>query len=185
MLSHYNLLSNIRAYGKAIKIRSDDVVVSWLPLYHDMGLIGMWLGSLYHGTPLVLMTPFSFLNRPERWLWAIHHHRATLSGAPNFAYELCVRKIEPALIEGLNLSSWRMAANGAEKVYPRTLEQFADKFAPYGFKRNALFPVYGLAESTVGLILPPVEREFKVDYAGTEVFIEDEPQAVTAERRSL
>ncbi len=92
-----------------------------------MGLIGMWLGSLYYGIPLILLTPFSFLNHPERWLWAIHYHRGTLSGAPNFAYELCVRKIDSVIIEGLDLSSWRMAANGAEKVYPRTLEQFCQK----------------------------------------------------------
>lgn len=185
LLSHFNLLSNIRAYGKAIKVQPTDVAVSWLPLYHDMGLIGMWLGSLYHGIPLVLMTPFSFLNRPERWLWAIHHHRGTLTGAPNFAYELCVRKLDPALIEGLNLSSLRMAANGAEKVYPRTLEQFAEKFAPYGFKRNALFPVYGLAESTVGLVLPPVEREFKIDRVDRKQFEEEKYARPSQEKNAL
>ncbi len=170
LLTHYNLLSNIRAYGKAVKVTPEDVAVSWLPLYHDMGLIGMWLGSLYFGVPLILMTPFSFLNRPERWLWAIHYHRGTLSGAPNFAYELCTRKIEPALLEGLDLGSWRMAVNGAEKIYPRTLEQFATKFARYGFKRHALLPVYGLAESTVGLAIPPVEREFRIDYVDRDQF---------------
>lgn len=171
-LTHHNLLSNIRAYGKGINVQPDDVAVSWLPLYHDMGLIGMWLGSLYFGVPLVLLTPFSFLYHPERWLWAIHHHRGTLSGAPNFAYELCVRKIDPALLEGLDLSSWRMAANGAEKVYPRTLEQFAKKFAPYGFQRKALLPVYGLAESSVGLAIPPLDREFRVDHIDRKIFEE-------------
>src|SRR3990167_9857532 len=109
LLTHANLLANIRAYGRTIKVTPEDVSVSWLPLYHDMGLIGLWLGSLYHGIPLVLMTPFTFLNHPERWLWAIHYHRGTLSGAPNFAYELCTRKIDPAMIEGLDLSSWRVA----------------------------------------------------------------------------
>ena len=122
LLTHSNLLSNIRAYGKAVKITSEDVAVSWLPLYHDMGLIGMWLGSLYYGVPLVLLTPFTFLNHPERWLWAIHYHRGTISAAPNFAYELCAGKIEAGLLEGLDLSSWRVAANGSEKVYPHTLE---------------------------------------------------------------
>lgn len=173
LLSHFNLISNIRAYGKGIKATRDDVAVSWLPLYHDLGLIGMWLGSLYHGIPLVLMTPFSFLNKPERWLWAIHHHRGTVSGAPNFAYDLCIRKIEPHMIEGLDLSSWRLAANGAEKVYARTLEQFAEKFAPYGFNRKALYPVYGLAESTVGLILPEVGEGFHVDYVNRKLFEEE------------
>lgn len=185
LLTHYNLLSNIRAYGKAIRVQADDVAVSWLPLYHDMGLIGMWLGSLYYGIPLVLMTPFSFLNHPERWLWAIHYHRGTLSGAPNFAYELCVRKIDPVLIEGLDLSSWRMAANGAEKVYPRTLEQFADKFAHYGFKRNALLPVYGLAESTVGLAIPPLGREFRIDAVDRKKFEETREAASSTEKNAL
>src|SRR3990167_8049278 len=164
LLTHANLLTNIRAYGHAIQVTSDDISVSWLPLYHDMGLIGLWLGSLYYGIPLILMTPFAFLNHPERWLWAIHYHRCTLSGAPNFAYELCTRKIDPAMIEGLDLSSWRVAANGAEKIYPRTLENFAEKFAAYGLKRKAILPVYGLAESTVCLTISPVEREFRIDY---------------------
>jgi len=185
LLSHYNLLSNIRAYGKAIEVKPTDVAVSWLPLYHDMGLIAMWLGSLYHGIPLVLMTPFSFLNRPERWLWTIHHHRGTLTGAPNFAYELCVRKIEPALIEGLNLSSLRLAANGAEKVYPRTFEQFADKFEAYGLNRKALFPVYGLAESTVGLILPPLNRGMHIDLIDRKQFEEEKFACPSAQDNAL
>lgn len=173
LLSHFNLLSNIRAYGKAVGVRSDDVVVSWLPLYHDFGLIGSWLGSLYYGVPLILMTPFSFLSHPERWLWAIHYHRGTISCAPNFAYELCVRKIDPALLEGLDLSSWRMAANGAEKVYPRTLDAFSEKFAEYGFDKTALTPVYGLAESTVGLTIPPVGRGYLIDKIDRKMFEED------------
>lgn len=173
LLTHHNLLSNIRAYGTAIKATPEDVVVSWLPLYHDMGLIGMWLGSFYFGAPLILMTPFSFLNHPERWLWAMHDHRGTVSGAPNFAYELCVRKIDHGLIEGLDLSSWRMAANGAEKIYPKTLEMFAKKFEPYGFNRKALMPMYGLAESTVGLAIPPLNRDFRVDHVDRKRFEED------------
>lgn len=172
LLSHANLLTNIRGYGEAVKIKPEDVTVSWLPLYHDMGLIGMWLGSLYYGIPLVLLTPFCFLNRPERWLWAIHRHRGTLSGGPNFGYDLCIKKIEPALIEGLDLSSWRVAANGAEKVYPHTLEDFSKKFGPYGFKRKAFLPVYGLAESTVALTIPPITRSFRLDYVDRKKFDE-------------
>ncbi|OGT69306.1 MAG: hypothetical protein A3J38_00715 [Gammaproteobacteria bacterium RIFCSPHIGHO2_12_FULL_45_9] len=179
LLTHYNLLSNIRAYGKAGRISSDDIVVSWLPLYHDMGLIGAWLGSLYFGVPLILMTPFSFLNRPERWLWAIHYHRATISAGPNFAYELCINKIDPTTIEGLDLSSWRIAANGAEAVYPKTLERFIDKFAPYGFKPESLYPVYGLAESTVGLAIPPLGRRPWIDYIDRLTF-EAEKRAIPA-----
>lgn len=185
LLTHYNLLSNIRGYGKAIKVTPEDVTVSWLPLYHDMGLIGMWLGSLYYGIPLVLLTPFTFLNHPERWLWAIHYHRGTLSGAPNFAYELCVRKIDSAVIEGLDLSSWRMAANGAEKVYPRTLEQFADKFARYGFRRSALLPVYGLAESTVALAIPSPGKGYQLDRVQRRQFEEAGRAVPTEEKNAL
>lgn len=183
LLTHYNLLTNIRAYGKSIRAAPDDVVVSWLPLYHDMGLIGMWLGSLYHGVPLVLLAPFTFLNRPERWLWAIHYHRGTISGAPNFAYELCIRKIESGLIEGIDLSSWRLAANGAEKVYPRTLEEFAKKFAPFGFKRRALRPVYGLAESTVALAILSLDRDFHVDYVDRKKFEEERKAMPTSNHK--
>lgn len=170
VLSHANLISNIQAYGKAIHVTPEDVAVSWLPLYHDMGLIGMWLGSLYFAVPLILLTPFSFLSRPERWLWAIHYHRGTLSGAPNFAYELCIRKIDPALIEGLDLSSLRMLANGAEKVYPHTLEEFSKKFAAYGLRKSAILPVYGLAESTVALTVPPIGRDYKIDCIDRQQF---------------
>ncbi|MCM2288347.1 MAG: AMP-binding protein, partial [Sulfuritalea sp.] len=113
-LDHGNLLANIRAWGQAVALTPADVVVSWLPLYHDMGLIGAWLGSLYHACPLVLMSPLDFLARPERWLWAIHEHRGTVTAAPNFAFELCLRHFDAARLQGLDLSSWRYAANGAE-----------------------------------------------------------------------
>ena len=103
LLTHYNLLSNIRAYGKGVQIKPTDVIVSWLPLYHDMGLIGTWFGGLYYGIPVTIMSPLTFLTRPERWLWTIHYHRATLSGGPNFAYELCVKKIDEKSIAGLDL----------------------------------------------------------------------------------
>ena len=121
MLTHRNLLANIRVMGQVLQADSTDVFVSWLPMYHDMGLIGAWLGSLYHACPLVLMSPLTFLARPSNWLRAIHRHRATLSAGPNFAYELCVRKIDEEEIAGLDLSSWRMAANGAEPVSAETL----------------------------------------------------------------
>lgn len=163
LLTHDNLLTNIRAYGEAIQVTPSDVTISWLPLYHDMGLIGMWLGSLYYGIPLVLMTPFSFLSHPERWLWMIHRYRGTLSGAPNFAYDLCIKKILPEQIEGLDLSSWRIAANGAEKIYPNTLQEFVKKFTPYGFRKRAILPVYGLAESTVALTIPKLGFDYHVD----------------------
>ena len=173
MLTHANLLANIRAMGVATRARSDDVFVSWMPLYHDMGLIGAWLGSLYHAIPLVVMSPLTFLTRPERWLWAIHRHRATLSGAPNFGYELCLRRIEDRDLEGLDLSSWRMAFNGAEPVSPDTLARFHERFARYGFRRETMAPVYGLAESSVGLAFPPPGRAPIVDRVQREPFMLD------------
>lgn len=163
LLTHRNLLSNIECAGQAIDVRSNEVVVSWLPLYHDMGLIGCWFGSLYHACPLVIMSPLSFLSRPERWLWAIHYHRGTISAAPNFAYELCIKRIKEKDIEGLDLSTWRLSLNGAEAVNPRTVEGFIKKFQPYGFKPETFFPVYGLAESTVALCFPPIDRVPKID----------------------
>src|SRR3984957_4395944 len=114
MLTHANLLANVRAIGEALGLRNDDVGVSWLPLYHDMGLIGAWLMPLYFGIPVVVLSPLSFLTRPARWLQALHRHRATITAAPNFAYELAVRKIEDSDIEGLDLSSLRAALNGDE-----------------------------------------------------------------------
>ncbi|HRP94763.1 MAG TPA: AMP-binding protein [Rhodocyclaceae bacterium] len=170
-LTHRNVLANVRAWGRAAAIDSTDVGVSWLPLYHDMGLIGAWLGSLYHAFPLVLMSPLDFLARPESWLWAIHRHRGTITAAPNFAFDLCVRRLAGQSLEGLDLSSWRMAANGAEPVNPDTMARFSDAFARYGLRAEALLPVYGLAECTVGLTVPPLERGVRVDRVAREAFM--------------
>ena len=163
LLTHANLLANIRAIAAGVELKPTDVGASWLPLYHDMGLIGTWLFCIYHGIPLALLSPFSFLARPEQWLWAIHHRRATLSAAPNFAYELCVRKISDAALEGLDLSSWRCALNGSEPVSPDTLDRFVRRFERYGFRREAFMPVYGLAECSVALCVPPVGRGPLID----------------------
>ena len=171
VLTHRNLLANIRTMGRSIRVADPDVFVSWLPLYHDMGLIGAWLGTLYFGRPLVVMSPLHFLARPERWLWAIHRHRATLSAGPNFAYELCVKRIADADLEGLDLSSWRVAFNGAETVMPQTLDRFSERFGRYGFRREALTPVYGLAECAVGLTFPPLGRGPLVDRIEREAFV--------------
>ena len=163
ILTHANLLANIQAIIGGINIQSDDVAVSWLPLYHDMGLIGAWFVPIVTGIPLVVMSPLAFLSRPDRWLWAIHNHRGTISPAPNFAYELCVRKVADKDIEGLDLSSWRAATNGAEPVAAATLERFVARFTRYGFHREALMPVYGLAEACLGVSAPPLGSGFKVD----------------------
>ncbi|MBI3326481.1 MAG: AMP-binding protein [Nitrospinae bacterium] len=171
ILTHANLLANIRAMGQVAHTTSRDVFVSWLPLYHDMGLVGAWLSSLYYACPLVLMSPLTFLARPERWLWAIHTHRGTVSAAPNFAYELCLRKIEDRDIEGLDLSSWQLALNGAEPVSPETVRRFCERFAKYGFRPEALAPVYGLAEASLGLAFPPPGRGPLIDRIKREPFL--------------
>ncbi|MCE2481916.1 MAG: AMP-binding protein [Alphaproteobacteria bacterium] len=163
-LSHANLLANIRAMGQAMDADSNrDVFVSWLPLYHDMGLIGAWLGCLYFAVPVSILSPLSFLARPESWLWEIHRRRATLSGAPNFAFDLCTHRIDERDIEGLDLSSARMVVNGAEPVRSETVRAFCRRFARYGFDARALAPVYGLAESGVGLAFPPPGRGLVTD----------------------
>ena len=173
VLSHANLLANIRAWSLAAALESDDVCVSWLPLYHDMGLIGTWLGSLYNAGLLVLMSPVDFLARPERWLWAIHRHRGTITAAPNFAFELCLRRLGSLDLSGLDLSSWRLAANGAEPVSAQTLKRFCEGFAPFGFDPKALNAVYGLAENSVGLAIPPLGRGPLVDRVERERFLNE------------
>jgi fatty-acyl-CoA synthase len=163
VLTHANLLANIHSIVSGLEIRPDDACVSWLPLYHDMGLIGAWFVPLFIGIPLVVMSPLAFLSRPERWLRAIQKHRATIAPAPNFAYELCVRKIADKDLEGLDLSSWRAATNGAEPVRSETLERFAKRFAPYGFNPKALMAVYGLAEASLAISVPRLGDGYKVD----------------------
>lgn len=169
-LTHANLLANIRAMRDATQVTSADVFVSWLPLYHDMGLIGAWLGALYCAMPLVLMSPLAFLARPVRWLEAIHRHRGTLSAAPNFAFELVARKLPEEMLAGLDLSSWRIAFNGAEPVVAETLAAFTARLAPHGLGAGVVTPVYGLAECSVGLAFPPLSRGPRVDCVDREVF---------------
>ncbi len=176
LLQHKNILANMQGIQQAIKLDPTDRVVSWLPLYHDMGLMS-WLNCLYFGIPLTLLSPLTFLNHPEQWLWAIHDHRATLSAGPNFAYELCVKKIDETSIRGLDLSSWRLAFNGAEPVNAQTLKRFYQKFKRYGLKPEALYPVYGLAENTVGLTFPELNREPRIDRIAREPF-EKKQQAI-------
>ncbi|MDP6343773.1 MAG: AMP-binding protein [Alphaproteobacteria bacterium] len=168
VLSHANLLANIRAMGEALDADASDVFVSWLPLYHDMGLIGAWLACLYYAVPTVIMSPLYFLADPVRWLRAIHQHRATLTAAPNFAFELCLRGARDDDLRELDLGSLRMVANGAEPVSPGTLAGFAERFAPFGFHPEAMAPVYGLAENAVGLAFPPVGRGPVIDRVDRE-----------------
>jgi len=169
-LTNSNLLANMRVIAKGVELDATHVGISWLPLYHDMGLIGAWLTLLLHGVPLVVMSPLAFLTRPERWLQAMSKHKATITAAPNFAYELCVRKISDKAMEGVDLSSMRVVMNGAEPVNPETLERFANRFEKYGFRREAMLPVYGLAEASLGVTFPPLNRQPRVERVERETF---------------
>ena len=188
MLSHGNLLHNSALLRQFFEYTPESYCVSWLPVYHDMGLIGGVLQPLYGGFPCTLISPISFLQRPVRWLEAISRYRATISGAPNFAYELCVRKIGPEQISSLDLSSWSTAFNGAEPIRAETLDRFADVFAPCGFRRQSFFSCYGLAEAT--LIVsgakkadPPVIKHFQLGGLENHTAVESAPGAEDA--RSL
>jgi acyl carrier protein len=169
-LTNANLLATMRAIGKTLQMGPGDVGISWLPLYHDMGLIGAWLTLLLHGVPLAVMSPLAFLTRPERWLQAISKHKGTITAAPNFAYELCVRKVSEKAMEGVDLSSMKAALNGAEPVNPETLERFQKKFSKNGFRREAMMPVYGLAEASLAVSMTPVLRGPAVDRVEREAF---------------
>jgi natural product biosynthesis luciferase-like monooxygenase protein/amino acid adenylation domain-containing protein len=149
MVSHANLLDNERLIQQAFGQSEESVVVGWLPLYHDMGLIGTMLQPVYSGGHGILMSPGAFLQQPVRWLRAVSRYRATTSGAPNFAYDLCARKVSREQAEGLDLSCWSVAFNGAEPVRGETLDRFAAAFAPCGFRREAFLSCYGLAEATL------------------------------------
>lgn len=155
VLTHANLLTNVAAIAGpgGIGVTPDDVGVSWLPLYHDMGLIGMLLTAVCSGNEAVIMSPVLFLKRPTAWLEAISTHRGTVSFAPNFAYELCLRRVKPSQIDTLDLSSWRVAGCGAEPIRPETLRAFAERFASAGFKASAFFPSYGLAEHSLAVTM--------------------------------
>ncbi|MCX4243039.1 non-ribosomal peptide synthase/polyketide synthase [Paraliomyxa miuraensis] len=157
MLSHGNLLANLALIESTFGCTACSRMVSWLPPYHDMGLIGGILEPLYAGFPAVLMSPASFLQRPARWLQAISRFQVTTSGGPNFAFDLCVRKTTPEERDQLDLSSWSVAFNGAEPVRAETLERFSTAFSTCGFRREALLPCYGLAESTL-LVSGPLDR---------------------------
>src|SRR5689334_18947067 len=168
MVSHGNILHNEKMIQSAFRQTEESVILSWLPLYHDMGLIGGVLQPLYVGARCILMSPVSFLQKPSRWLEAISRYRATTSGGPNFAYDMCVQKIDAARRAELDLSSWSVAFNGSEPVRAETLKQFANAFASCGFRPEAFFPCYGLAEATLfvsgnPLVRPPVIKTFAAE----------------------
>ena len=181
-LSHLNLLHNMHSALERLKLDSEtDTVVSWLPLYHDMGLIGVMIGAIYSHIQLVLMGPQTFLMRPRIWLQAISQYKATITVAPNFAFNLCVNRISDKALEGLDLSSLRIAMCGAEPIRRETVEAFMDKFKPHGFIREAFFPVYGMAESTLGTTFPPIFTEPTVRFIDREI-LESEHRAMVVSK---
>jgi malonyl CoA-acyl carrier protein transacylase len=149
MVTHGNILHNEEIIRQAFGHSENTIVVGWLPFYHDMGLIGNVLQPLYLGRPCILMSPVAFLQKPLRWLQIISQYKATTSGGPNFAYDLCVNQITPEQLETLDLSSWEVAFNGAELVRAESLKRFANHFAPCGFRYEAFYPCYGMAETTL------------------------------------
>jgi acyl-CoA synthetase (AMP-forming)/AMP-acid ligase II len=165
MLDHANLLHNQRMIRDACGLSERSRIVGWLPMFHDMGLIGNVLQSLYLGVAGTLMAPETVLQKPLRWLEAIGRYRGTISGGPNFAYDLCVARIAPEVVRTLDLSSWQVAFDGAEPVRKDTLERFAAHFAPAGFRIEAFHPCYGLAEATLRVCGAPPRRLFVVEAA--------------------
>jgi fatty-acyl-CoA synthase len=166
-LTHRNLCENVSAINgpRGLATTDADSAVSWLPLHHDMGLVGMALGPLYASRPAVFLETHAFVRRPAEWLRAISRHRATISFAPNFAYDLCVRRVRDSDLEGLDLSCWRVAGCGAEPIHAPTLSAFADRFRACGFRETSFLPGYGLAEHVVAATFAPRGRPLRTDGA--------------------
>jgi acyl-CoA synthetase (AMP-forming)/AMP-acid ligase II len=173
MLSHSNLIHNLRALTQAVDSNDRDIIVNWLPLYHDMGLIGSVLHTVYAGSYCILMPPFSFIQNPIRWLRAITRYRASLSAAPCFAFGLCAQRYVAKHEPDLDLSSWRAVTCGGETIRPQMLEKFAETFRPVGFHRKALWPAYGLAEATLIATAAPL---------GTGLITASQPALAAGER---
>ncbi|KTC90743.1 fatty acyl-AMP ligase [Fluoribacter dumoffii] len=149
IITHGNLLDNIHKISQAFQLNEESISFSWLPPHHDMGLIGYILTPIYAGVPTYLMSPFSFLQNPLSWLQNISKYKATISGSPNFAYDYCVKRIKEEKKQGLDLSCWQIASNGAEPIRKETLEHFYQAFKNYGFRKETFYPCYGLAEATL------------------------------------
>jgi acyl-CoA synthetase (AMP-forming)/AMP-acid ligase II len=179
-LTHRQLVANCHSQGQAAKVDAEDVLVCWLPLYHDLGLVCSLHSCFYWRTPMILMPPQTFLLEPTSWLRAISKYRGTISQAPNFAYSRCVKWIDEGAKEGLDLSSWRVALVTAEPVNPNVLDAFASKFKSVGFRREALCPAYGLAECTAGVTFPRPDGVDPVDEVEREALSEGRAVAAAA-----
>ncbi|MBX3025605.1 AMP-binding protein [bacterium] len=163
LLTHGAMLNNIRAVRDGLVLRPADISVNWIPLYHDMGLIDAFLLPLLSGCPTVLMPTTDFMRDPSLWLWAIHRYRGTISWAPNFAYTLCARRVGDRDLEGLDLSSWRVAINAAEPVLASTIEAFTSRYQPYGFRPRAMTPAWGLAENVTIATAHPIGEPPRIE----------------------
>lgn len=169
VLSHANLAANVRVImEQGLRVDERDLGVSWLPLYHDMGLIGFVIAPLFHRNSITFLPPLLFLKRPVRWLEEISRERATISFGPNFAYALCVKRVREREMAGLDLSSWRVAGCGAEPIRAENLRAFADKFAAVGFDPGALVACYGMAESTLAVSFGRIGAGVRVDHVDGE-----------------
>ena len=166
VISHGALVSNAHAIATALELSDRDVGASWLPMFHDMGLIGVVVTAAYRPYPVHLLRPESFIMRPSRWLALVASQRATISAAPNFAYEMATKRVDPSALDGLG--SWRAALNGAEPVRPRTIERFAERFAPAGYDSTAMMPVYGMAEATLAVTFPSLGHKLRVEQVDPE-----------------
>ena len=158
MLSHKNLMFHSEYLNKACGYEPDSATVTWMPYFHDYGLVEGLMQPLYNGTPCYVMSPFAFIKQPMRWLEAISYYKATHSQAPNFAYDLCVRRAKPKQLQTLDLSSWKAAGNAAEPINPKVMERFFETFEPCGFRWNTFAPAYGLAEDTLLVSTTPIEE---------------------------
>ncbi len=187
MVSHANILHNQQMIGVAFGHTEQTIVLGWLPMFHDMGLIGNMLHPLYMDVPCVLMSPLHFLQRPVRWLEAVSRYGATTSGGPNFAYDLCAQRVTDEQRARLDLSRWTVAFNGAEPVRHNTIRRFCEAFTPCGFRPETIYPCYGLAEATLFVTgsqkdLPPVARSFDQQALGegrAKALLADQPGANT------
>ncbi|MEZ6188809.1 MAG: fatty acyl-AMP ligase [Planctomycetota bacterium] len=163
VLPHASILANMKAIGLAAEFTANDVALAWLPLFHDMGLIGHFLAAVSWGIPLVLLPPEVFIRRPKEWLKALSTYRGSCSAAPNFAYSLCAKKCKDKDLEGVDLSCWRVAFCGAEPINPSTVTDFVDRFKTLGFRTTSFFPVYGMAEFSLAATFPDPRAEPRFD----------------------
>lgn len=182
-LSHRAVLNQIEAYSQSIGLNEDDVIVSWLPLYHDMGLIAGFVMPIVSGTPLVLMSPFHWVRDPKSLLWAIHKHKGTLCWLPNFAYNHIARTARPSYLEGLDLSSWRATINCSEPVYHQSHQVFLERLRPYGFRESALAVSFAMAENTFAVTQTALGSPPRLDWVEIAPLQEDR-LAVPAEQQS-